>query len=53
MTSEPETKNNELIAMTDNDAASILSKKLMKIMKIMIGSVFIVFIILFTELVCM
>ncbi len=27
MTSEPETKNNELIAKTDNEAANILLKK--------------------------
>ena len=27
LTSEPEIKNNELIAMTDNDAANILLKK--------------------------
>jgi hypothetical protein len=28
LTSEPETKNNELVAMTDNEAANILLKKL-------------------------
>ncbi len=28
MTSEPETKNNELVAMTDNEAANILLKEL-------------------------
>ena len=28
MTSEPETKNNELVAMTDNEAANLLLKEL-------------------------
>jgi hypothetical protein len=28
MTSEPESKNNELVAMTDNSAANILLKEL-------------------------
>ena len=31
LTSEPEIKNNELIAMTDNEAANILLKKIMMI----------------------